>query len=147
MLLEVRPATPGDAASIAECLAELGYHTTAALVEQRIVEFAGNPADVAYVACRPETDVVGIASAHVLPLLHTTGNLVRLTALAVRRHAQGLGAGRMLVASVEHWAWAHGARRIEVTSGDHRLKAHGFYQAVGYVVDERRFIKPAPQQA
>jgi hypothetical protein len=45
------------------------------------------------------------------------------------------------VATAEAFAWAAGCKRIEVTSGDHRPEAHAFYRAIGYVEDERRFIK------
>lgn len=31
--------------------------------------------------------------------------------------------------------------KVEVTSGDHRPEAHAFYQALGFKIDERRFIK------
>ena len=56
------------------------------------------------------------------------------------------GVGRALVAAVERWAWSVSARRLQVTSGDHRPGAHAFYQAVGYALDERRFVKHAPEK-
>jgi len=79
----------------------------------------------------------------ITPLFHVAGQLVRLTALAVRADAQGRGVGRSLVSAAEEWSWQQGARRIEVTSGDHRPSAHAFYATVGYVQDQRRFVKHA----
>lgn len=146
--LIVRAAAAEDAASIAECLGELGYGTPASLVSQRLAEFAGSNVDAAWVAHRFGTDaVLGVVSAHALPLFHTHGYLVRLTALAVGRKHQGQGVGRQLVEAVEAWSWQMGARRIEVTSGDHRPEAHRFYTAIGYATDERRFVKQAPPEA
>ncbi|MGY1531545.1 GNAT family N-acetyltransferase [Luteimonas sp. A649] len=147
-LIEIRSAILADADQISACLAELGYGTPVQLVEQRISEFAGSTSDKIFIAHRSGSlAALGVASAHAIPLFHTQGQLVRLTALAVSRASQGLGVGRTLVAAVEDWAWSTGARRVEVTSGDHRPAAHIFYQSVGYVSDERRFIKHAPPVA
>jgi GNAT superfamily N-acetyltransferase len=52
--------------------------------------------------------------------------------------------GRRLVAEPEEFAWNNGCARIEITSGDHRPDAHGFYEAIGYFQDCRRFIKKRP---
>lgn len=70
--------------------------------------------------------------------------LGRITSLAVRVEARGKGIGKVLVAAAEEWAWGAGAQRMEVTSGEHRPGAHAFYQALGYLLDERRFIKHGP---
>ena len=147
-LIEIRSATLADADQIAACLAELGYGTPTQLVAQRISGFAASTSDKILVAHRSGSPaVLGVASAHAIPLFHTQGQLVRLTALAVSKTARGSGVGRTLVVAIEDWAWSTGARRVEVTSGDHRPIAHAFYQSVGYVSDERRFIKHAPRVA
>jgi GNAT superfamily N-acetyltransferase len=148
-----RRATPADAGQIAECLAELGYGTRAELVAEKLDALAGRADGAAFVAVDPPGNpsgdpraarVLGAASVHVLPLFHAPGSLARLTALAVRREAQGRGVGRALVAAVEAFAWGADCRRVEVTSGDHRSGAHAFYRTLGYAEDERRFIKRAP---
>lgn len=141
----IRRATPADAGQVAACLDALGYGTPATLVAARLAQFAESAVDAVFVAGGPPgAPLAGVVSAHALPLFHTAGQLVRVTAMAVRPDARGQGIGRALLASVEGWAWAVGARRIEITSGDHRPGAHAFYQAVGYGVDERRFVKHAP---
>jgi len=86
---------------------------------------------------------LGVVSVHLLPLFHATGLLGRITSLAVNPSARGTGVGRALVSAAEQWAWSEGAQRMEVTSGDHRPAAHAFYQAVGYTLDKRRFVKHA----
>ena len=149
MSIPVRRAMLSDSRQIAECLAELGYGTSAEFVAERLDALADSATDATFVAMRPlggppRRLILGVASVHLLPLFHAPGNLARLTALAVRREAQGLGVGRALVEAVEAFAWQADCRRLEVTSGDHRPGAHDFYRALGYVEDERRFIKRAP---
>jgi GNAT superfamily N-acetyltransferase len=141
----VRRATLADAAEIARCLAALGYGTPPDLVAERLASFEDGQMDAVFVA--PDSagaTLLGVASVHLLALFHAAGLLGRITALAVTEEARGRGVGRALVAAAEAWAWSAGARRMEVTSGDHRAGAHAFYQAVGYALDERRFIKHAP---
>jgi GNAT superfamily N-acetyltransferase len=141
MKVTIRPAAPEDAAAIAGCLAALGYGTSATLVGVKLAASAGSAIDTALVAEYAPAGIVGVVSVHVLPLFHAAGNLARLTALAVRPDHQRQGVGRALVAAAERFAWEHQCGRVEVTSGDQREQAHAFYQALGYSVDERRFIK------
>src|SRR6267143_1378466 len=124
MTFTVRRAEAEDADAIAVCLAALGYATPTVLVAED-----------------PTTGIVGVVSVHLVPLFHAPGSLARLTALAVVPGHQRKGAGRALIAAAEAFAWEHDCRRVEVTSGDHREDAHKFYHALGYAIDERRFIK------
>ncbi len=140
MKFTVRRAEPGDAAAIAVCLAALGYATPPAVVADKLSTL-GSPSDTVLVAEDPAIGIVGVVSVHLVPLFHAAGNLARLTALAVVPGHQRKGVGRALVAAAEAFAWQRDCRRVEVTSGDHREDAHTFYRALGYEMDERRFIK------
>ena len=140
MKFRVRSADAGDAAAIAVCLAALGYATPPALVAEKLSAFGG-ASDTVLVAEDPITGIIGVVSVHLVPLFHAAGNLARLTALAVVPGHQRKGVGRALVAAAEAFAWERDCRRVEVTSGDHREDAHTFYRALGYEMDERRFIK------
>jgi GNAT superfamily N-acetyltransferase len=142
---EIRCASLADAAEIASCLSALGYGTLPSLVAEHLGLFAGSATDSVFVA--PDSGrgpLLGVVSVHLLPLFHAPGLLGRITALAVKAEARGKGVGKALVAAAEAWAWGAGAQRMEVTSGDHRPDAHMFYQAVGYSLNERRFIKHFP---
>jgi len=141
---KTRRAELADATEIAACLSALGYGTPASLVTERLASFAKSPMDAVFVASVfGHASLLGIVSVHLLPLFHAPGFLGRITSLAVSSEARGKGVGKALVAAAEEWAWSEGAQRMEVTSGDHRLAAHAFYQAAGYSLDERRFIKHA----
>src|SRR6266481_1649983 len=139
MKFTVRRAEAEDADAIAVCLAALGYATPTALVAEKLSTLGSS--DTVLVAEDPTTGIVGVVSVHLVPLFHAPGSLARLTALAVVPGHQRKGAGRALVAAAEAFAWEHDCRRVEVTSGDHREDAHRFYHALGYEMDERRFIK------
>lgn len=144
----VRQAAVTDADDIAACLSALGYGTSASLVADRLASFVGSTTDAVFVASSEGgTRLLGVISAHLLPLFHAPGLLGRITSLAVRPEARGAGVGRALVTAAEEWAWVAGAVRMEVTSGDHRAGAHAFYRAVGYALDERRFIKHAAKKS
>jgi GNAT superfamily N-acetyltransferase len=139
-----RHAKLADAAEIAGCLSALGYGTTCGFVTERLASFADSSSDAVFVVSGPDsTSSLGVVSVHLLPLFHAAGLLGRITSLAVNQSARGKGIGKILVSAAEHWAWSKGAQRMEVTSGDHRPVAHAFYHAVGYTLDERRFIKHA----
>jgi len=141
---KIHLAAVADASEIAVCLSALGYGTSASLVAERLASFATSPMDAVFVASTADqTSLLGVVSVHLLPLFHAPGFLGRITSLAVSAEARGKGVGKALVTAVEEWAWSKGARRMEVTSGDHRPAAHAFYQAAGYSLDERRFIKHA----
>ncbi|WP_431636041.1 GNAT family N-acetyltransferase [Dyella sp. KULCS107] len=144
----VRQALATDADDIAACLSALGYGTSASLVADRLASFVGSTMDAVFVASSEGgTRLIGVISVHLLPLFHTPGLLGRITSLAVRPEARCAGVGKALVTAAEGWAWAAGVVRMEVTSGDHRAEAHAFYRAVGYALDERRFIKHAAKMS
>ena len=123
------------------CLAALGYATAPALVAEKLSALMGSSSDTVLVAEDPTTGIVGVVSVHLVPLFHAPWSLARLTAVAVVPEHQRKGVGCALVVAAEAFAWQRDCRRVEVTSGDHREDAHTFYGALGYEMDERRFIK------
>jgi len=136
----VRRGCVRDAAEIAACMHSLGYGTTPEAVAMHLAQFKESPRDIVLV-CAEVSSLTGVVSAHAIPVFHQPGELVRITALSVRRGRERQGIGRCLIRAIENWAIARGAARMEVTSGDHRDGAHCFYQAMGYGMDARRFIK------
>jgi GNAT superfamily N-acetyltransferase len=136
----VRVAQIEDANQIAACLSSLGYGTRSAFLRGRLKEIADSQSDMVFV-CEFDDVVVGVISLHAMPLFHTDGRLVRITSLSVLEGWFRKGVGAQLIEAAERWAWSKGAVRVELTSGDHRNDAHKFYEAMGYLLAERRFIK------
>jgi GNAT superfamily N-acetyltransferase len=139
----VREARSADSSQIACLLGELGYPSSELFVRGRLGHLSSNAENPVFVA-EYDGDIAGFLSFHIVPLLHLEGGLGRITALAVSARCRGCGIGKSLVAAAECFAWEHGCERIEITSGDHRPEAHAFYEAIGYRVDTRRFLKSRP---
>lgn len=136
----VRRGCVRDAAEIAACMHSLGYGTTTETVAIHLAHFKESTRDIVLV-CAEISSLTGVVSAHAIPLLHQSGELVRITALSVRQGRERQGIGRCLIRAIENWAIARGATRIEVTSGGHRAGAHQFYQVMGYGTESLRFVK------
>jgi len=136
----VRPAVAADAAGIASLFAELGYALSPADVAGRMAGPAGSDRSAVLVADR-DGSVVGLATLHMVPVLHEPGDWCRLTSLVVHPSARRGGVGRALVVEAESRARAAGCARIEVTSALHRCGAHDFYRSQGYGRVSEHFLK------
>jgi len=135
----VRDAVPADAVTIAALVTQLGYSTTAAVMEPRLRRMLSLSHHRIIVA-ESSGAVIGVAGAcvdHGVEL-DTYG---RITALAVDDKWRGNGVGRLLVEHVEHWCRERGADRVTLTSGHHRPESHKFYKSLGYEATGLRFIK------
>jgi ribosomal protein S18 acetylase RimI-like enzyme len=136
----IRSAEISDAGRIADLLQQLGYVATATLVENKIATLAGSLNDLILVA-EKDGIVIGIISLHTTELFHTDGRIGRITSLVIDSDQRGCGIGELLVDAANEFFILSGCVRAEVTSGDHRPEAHAFYEAQGYMPDERRFMK------
>lgn len=139
--LTTRRATKSDIPEMEILLKELGYQIPANSLALQLQHYS-QPESMALVAYYPENEtIVGLASGHVIPLLHQTGFLGRITAMVVSENSHGKGAGRKLVEALEIWFLKNQCLRYEVTSGEYRNSAHLFYEKMGYKPDEKRFVK------
>ena len=143
MKYRIRPAVADDAARLVSLVAQLGYPANADFILEKLDQLSATPGTKILVADQ-EGLVVGLLCFSILPLLHVSGGLGRISALVVGSQFKGRGIGKSLVAEAEEFAWENGCARIEITSGEHRVDAHAFYEAVGYTQDSRRFIKHRP---
>jgi GNAT superfamily N-acetyltransferase len=143
MKYRIRPAVAEDAAHLVNLVGQLGYPATADFILDKLDLLSATPGTTILVADQ-EGLVVGLLCFSILPLLHVSGGLGRISALVVGSQFKGHGIGKSLVAEAEEFAWENGCARIEITSGEHRADAHAFYAAVGYTQDSRRFIKHRP---
>jgi N-acetylglutamate synthase-like GNAT family acetyltransferase len=137
--VEIRRARKSDCEPIAALLAELGYPNTSAFVELKLDELQGIDTEV--VVAETGSEVMGMMSLHIVPLLHQDGNLCRVTAMVVSEKERKKGIGRQLLEYAEAFARTRRCIKVEITSGDQRTFAHVFYHRVGYREVSRRFIK------
>jgi GNAT superfamily N-acetyltransferase len=135
----VAAAAADDAPGIAPLLAELGYPADAATVAARLRRPAA-AGDVVLVA-RIRQAIAGVASVHLMPVLHEDEPVGYVTALVVAPAFQRQGVGRALIAAVEQHARAQGCTRLSLTSNVRRLDAHSFYEALGFARTGLRFTK------
>jgi GNAT superfamily N-acetyltransferase len=131
----VRPAVADDAGAAVELLGDLGYARSVAAIRERLTWLASSPTDLAAVAVRDGADVVGLVTAHVVPMFaEPDPAFLRITALSVAPRAVRRGVGRRLVGFAEYVARLHGCRLVEVSSGRRaeREAAHRFYRTLGF---------------
>ena len=138
--VRVRRACIEDGAAIASLLGELGYPNTTRFARRKIKKLLSAKNDCLFVADR-RGKAVGFVSCHIVPLIHQTGNLCRVTALVVAHEFHGEGLGHKLMLRVEKYARAQRCVKIEITSGERRLWAHDFYRKLGYQETSKRFLK------
>jgi len=139
-MANIRSAEISDAGKIAALLEQLGYAAPSTLVENKIAMLAGSPCDLVLVA-EQDGIIVGMISLHTTELFHAHGRIGRITSLVIDSAQRGSGIGQLLIDAADRFFISNGCVRAEVTSADHRPEAHGFYEAQGYLPDERRFMK------
>jgi len=138
--IRIREAREGDADSISSLITELGYELSSSGVVDRLTNYETIGGRV-WVALE-DSQVVGFLSFHLITFFHAIGRSGRITAMCVASSHRRLGVGHQLLEFMEQYSREMGCERIEVMSGDHREEeAHRFYQAEGYVLSNRRFLK------
>jgi len=139
-VIHIRDAHRSDSKVIAGLLGELGYPTTPLFVMRKLDEL-NDEAKTKVVVAVAGSQVVGVASIHIVPLFHQEGNVCRITAIVVSEKQRKKGIGTRLIEYAEDYAHSHRCIKVEITSGDQRTAAHQFYHRVGYKEVSRRFIK------
>lgn len=137
----IREAEENDLDELACLFGELGYRTTRPDPRSQVTVYIDAEDCRLLVAQTGEGNLSGLIAGHVFPLIHQPGNVGRIMALVVGERFRSQGVGSLLLESLEAWFSEKNCNRFEVNSGDHRDRAHKFYEAKGYRVDERRFIK------
>jgi len=141
-VIPIRPAEERDADAIAELLGQLGYAATAASVRDRIRKMIAGPGVVVLVADDSGTRAVcGVATFHLLSVLHEDAPRGQLTTLVVSKSQRRKGMGVALVQRVEQLAAQQGVATLVVTTANHRTDAHHLYDRLGYSWTGRRYVK------
>jgi len=134
----IRDARRGDAAALAALVAELGYASAEPAIDAALRSL-GSMERV--IVAEEGGEVLGFASAAVVPFFHDRSRRLRLTAIAVAPAHRGHGVARGLVAQLERWGRALGCDLVEVTSAEHRSDAHAAYGALGFEEASQRFVR------
>jgi N-acetylglutamate synthase-like GNAT family acetyltransferase len=139
--MEMRRARIGDAAGIAELLAQLGYPAEEAAVRRRLQRLERSEADATWVAVAGG-ELVGLVGIHVAQVLAYEGDAAKVSEIVVddRYRRQGIGARLMQVAEEE--ARRRGCIVLFLTTAERRKDAHAFYRGLGFEETGRRFAKP-----
>jgi len=139
--MEMRRARIGDAAGIAELLAQLGYPAEEAAVRRRLQRLERSEADAIWVAVAGG-ELVGLVGIHVAQVLAYEGDAAKVSEIVVddRYRRQGIGARLMQVAEEE--ARRRGCIVLFLTTAERRKDAHAFYRGLGFEETGRRFAKP-----
>ena len=138
--LKIRDGKLSDAADLAALMCELGYETTGAEMESRLISILKDPRYKTLVVLNDDKICGMIGTVSASSYLHNdlTG---RIIALVVSRESRRRGIGARLIAEAEKNLIQRGITRVTVTARFEREKAHQFYEKLGYARTGFRFAK------
>jgi ribosomal protein S18 acetylase RimI-like enzyme len=141
--LRICDAELSDAAELAALACELGYKTTTAEMELRLVSILRDPRYKTLVA-RQDDKICGmIGTFSASSYLHNDLS-GRIIALVVSTESRRCGIGAQLVAAAEKDFAQRGIKRVTLTTRFEREDAQPFYEALGYERNGWRFVKQLP---
>jgi ribosomal protein S18 acetylase RimI-like enzyme len=138
--LRVRGAEVKDAAELALLMCELGYETTAAEMETRLMSILPNPAYKTLVALIND-QICGIIGTFEHSTYEHNDRSGRILALVVKNTMRRHGIGQALIAAAEEDFGRRGIKRISLDTRLTRKEAHRFYESLGYQRNGWRFVK------
>ena len=138
--LRICDAELSDAAELAALACELGYKTTTAEMESRLVSILKDPRYKTLVALKDEKICGMLGTFSASSYLHNDLN-GRIIALVVSRESRRHGIGARLIAAAEKDFAQRGITRVTLTTRFERAKAHQFYKKLGYARTGFRFAK------
>jgi GNAT superfamily N-acetyltransferase len=121
-------------------MCELGYGTTTAEMQMRLLNIAGDPRYRVFVAV-VEEKVQGMIGTFVHHSFEHNDLSGRILALVVASGARCGGIGRQLIAAAEDDFARRNIGRIALDTRFEREQAHQFYEALGYRRNGFRFVK------
>jgi GNAT superfamily N-acetyltransferase len=143
---ETRMALISDAAGIARLMSNLGYPCTSDQMQARLKVLAKDEAHITYVATI-NGNLAGIIGAFIGRIYEQDDLIGRVIALIVSKEYRGIGLGKLLIQTAEHWINSCGANTVLVNSGFDREDAHKFYESVGYSAKGVSFRKRLQNQS
>ena len=136
----IRDAELSDAAQLAALARQLGYETTGAEMESRLVSILKDPRYKTLAALKDEKICGMIGTFSASSYLHNDLN-GRIIALVVSRKSRRHAIGARLIAAAEKDFTQRGITRVTLTTRFERAEAHRFYDKLGYARTGFRFAK------
>jgi RimJ/RimL family protein N-acetyltransferase len=145
--VEIRTATPGDAAALLALKRALDRETRFMLLEpdERTETEADLEEELRAIEARANSVVlVAEEAGELVGYVEASGGRVRRNAhtahvvIGVRRSHGGRGIGRRLLEELDRWAGDHAVSRLELTVMTINEPAIGLYRRVGYEVEGTR---------
>ena len=132
--MDVRTATPEDAAIVAALLSELrDSPVTTDVITDSLTKILSS-SDRALLLVVDQDQPLGMA---VINIVHKLPNReARIDEVVVSQTARGRGLGTLLIRACEAWAHEHDADAVEFTSRPSREAANHLYQKLGYKIRE-----------
>src|SRR5207248_5108432 len=137
---KIRDGKLSDAADLATLICQLGYETTTAEMESRLISILKDPRYKTLVALNDDKICGMLGTVSASSYLHNDSS-GRIIALVVSRESRQRGIGTRLIAAAETNFIQRGITRVTVTTRFEREKAHQFYEKVGYARTGFRFAK------
>lgn len=131
--MQIRQASPEDAAVLADLATQLGYPSTPEQLAARLAALDG-PDHAVLVAEDGDRVIRVIGWLHVLARHHLeTDSFAEIGGLVVDESCRGQGIGRRLVDAAVDWVRQKGIGELRVRSNVVRADAHRFYEREGFV--------------
>jgi len=138
--LKIRDGELSDAPELAALMCELGYETTIAEMESRLISILNDPRYKTLVALNNDKICGMIGTVSASSYLHNDLS-GRIIALVVSKELRQRGIGARLIATAEKNFIQRGITRVTLTTRFDREEAHQFYEKVGYARTGFRFAK------
>ncbi|MEL6115090.1 GNAT family N-acetyltransferase [Photobacterium sp. SP02] len=138
--LYIRPATPADTPALTRLLAQLGYDTEPACIEQMIY-LADSDSEQITVA-EINNQLVAVMSLIFFDYFPAAARYARITALVVDAQHRSKGIGSELLEYARINAAERDCACIEVTSSVTREDTHAFYAHAGFHHESLKFVLP-----
>ena len=138
--LKIRDGELSDAPELTALMCELGYETTSAEMESRLISILNDPRYKTLVALNNDKICGMIGTVSASSYLHNDLS-GRIIALVVSKELRQRGIGARLIATAEKNFIQRGSTRVTLTTRFDREEAHQFYEKVGYARTGFRFAK------
>jgi ribosomal protein S18 acetylase RimI-like enzyme len=138
--LKIRDGDLSDAPELTALMCELGYETTSAEMESRLISMLKDPRYKTLVALNNDKTCGMVGTLSASSYLHNDLS-GRIIALVVSRDLRQRGIGARLIAAAEKNFIQRGITRVTLTTRFEREEAHRFYEKVGYARTGFRFAK------